>query len=51
MASGRRVGGAIRSLLIARSLLLESARVLRESLPMPALTYGSETMIWRIMTV
>ena len=37
--------------LIARSLLLESARVLHESLPMPALTYGSETMIWRIMTV
>ena len=38
MASGRRVAGAIKSLVNARSL--------HESLLMPALTYGSET-IWR----
>ena len=44
-ASGRRVAGAIRSLINARSLQLECARVLNESLMVPVLTYGSETMI------
>ena len=29
------------------SLQLECTRVLHESLPVPVLTYGSETMIWR----
>ena len=47
LASGRRVAGAIRSLVIARSLQLECARVLHDSLMVPVLTYGSETMIWR----
>ena len=47
VASGRRVAGAIRSLVNARSLQLECARVLHESLLVPVLTYGSETMIWR----
>ena len=47
VVSGRRVGGAIRCLVNARSLQLESARVFHESLPMPVLIYGSETMIWR----
>ena len=45
MASGRRVAGGIRSLVNARSLQLECARVLHESLLMPVLTYGSEIMI------
>ena len=45
VASGRRVAGAIRSLINARSLQLECARVLNESLMVPVLTYGSETMI------
>ena len=45
MASGRRVAGAIKSMVNARSLQLEWARVLHESLLMPVLTYGSETMI------
>ena len=31
----------------ARSLQLECARVLHESLLVPVLTYGSETVIWR----
>ena len=43
----RRVAGAIRSLVHARSLQLECARVLHESLLVLVLTYGSETMIWR----
>ena len=47
MASGRRVAGAIRSLVYARSLQLECARVLHESLLVPVLKYGSEIMIWR----
>ena len=45
--SERRVAGAIRSLVNARSLQLKWARVLHESLLVPVLTYGSETMIWR----
>ena len=47
VVSVRRVAGAIRSLVNARSLQLECARVLHESLLVPVLVYGSETMIWR----
>ena len=47
VASGRRVAGAIWSLVNAGSLQLECARVLHESLMVYVLTYGSETMIWR----
>ena len=47
VASGMRVAGAIRFLVNARSLQPESARVLHESLLVPVLTYGRETMIWR----
>ena len=47
MESGRRVAGAIRSLVNARSLQFECAMVLHESLLVPVLTCGSETMIWR----
>ena len=42
MASVRRVAGAIRSLVNSRSLQLECARVLNESLLVPVLMYGSE---------
>ena len=45
--SGKRVVGALRSLVNARSLHLECATVLDESLLVPVRTYGSETMIWR----
>ena len=44
VASGRRVAGAIRSLVNARSLQLECAKVLHESLLVPVLTYGSDTI-------
>ena len=47
VVSGRRVTDAIRSLVNAMSLQLECGRVLHESLLVPILTYGSETMIWR----
>ena len=47
VASGRTDAGAIRSVVNARSLQLERARVLHESLLVLVLTYGSETMIWR----
>ena len=47
-ASGRKVVGAFRSLVNCRSLQLECARILHESLLVPVLTYGSDdTMIWR----
>ena len=47
MVSGRRVAAATRSLVNARSLQLECARILHESLLVPVLMYGSETIIWR----
>ena len=45
--SGRRVVGAIRSLLNTTGLQFECATVLHDSLMVPVLTYGSETMIWK----
>ena len=45
MASGRRVAGAIRSLVNVRSLQLKYARVLHESLLVPVRMYGTETMM------
>ena len=47
VARRRRVAGAIRSLVNAKSLQLECAMVLHDSLLVPLLTYGNETMIWR----
>ena len=44
---GKRVEGAIRSMVNTRSLQLQCAMVLHESLLVPILTYGRETMIWR----
>ena len=40
-------GGAIRSLVNGKSLQVECAKVLYESLLVPVLTYGRDTMIWR----
>ena len=45
--SGRRIAGAIRSLVNARSLQLECTKFLHKSLLGPVLTYGNELMIWR----
>ena len=47
MARGRRIAGAIRSLINARGLKLECARGLHELVLMLVLMYGSETMMWR----
>ena len=47
VANGGRVAGAIRSLINARDLQLECARVLRETLLIPVLMYGSETVLWK----
>ena len=47
VASGRRVAGANRFLVNARSLQLECARVLQEALLVPIPIYGSETMLWK----
>ena len=45
--NGRSVAGAIRSLVDVRSLQLDCARVLYETLLVPFLMYGSETMKWK----
>ena len=47
VTSGRRVAGAIRSLVNTRSLQLECAIGLHELLLVSVLIYGSETMIWK----
>ena len=47
VASGRRVAGAIRSLVNARDLQLEFAMVLHETLLLPVLLNGCETIIWK----
>ena len=47
VVSGRRVAGAIRSLVNDMDLQLEFARVLHETLLMPVLMYDSETMLWK----
>ena len=47
VTSGRRVAGAIRSMVNARNLQLECARVLHETLFVPVLIYGSEAMLWK----
>ena len=41
------MAGAIRSLVNARDLQLQCAVVLHETLLVPALMYGSETMLWK----
>ena len=46
-ASERRVAGSIWSLVNAKDLQLECARVLHETLLVPVLTYDSETMLWK----
>ena len=45
MASGKRVAGAIRFLINARDMQLECARVLRETVFVPVLMHGCETML------
>ena len=47
VAYGRRVAAANRYLVHARGLQLEGARVLHESLLVPVLKDGSETMLWK----
>ena len=47
LASGKRVAGAIMSLVNATSLQLGCGMVLHESLLVPLMTYGSEPKIWR----
>ena len=46
---GRRVAGAIWSLINARNLQLECAKALGETLLVPVLMYGSETILWKDM--
>ena len=45
MASGRRVAGVIKTLVKARDLLLECARILHEILFLLVLMLGNETML------
>jgi len=46
VVNGRKVAGAIKSLVNVKGLSLECARVLHEGMLLPVLLYGSETMVW-----
>ena len=43
----RKVAGTIKSLVNTKDLQIECARVLHETLLVPVLTYGSDTMLWK----
>ena len=47
MVSRRRVAGAIRFLVNVRDLHLECARIVHDTLLVPVLMFGSETMLWK----
>ena len=47
VASGRRVSGTIRSLVNARDMQIQCARFLHETLVVPVLIYGGNTMFWK----
>ena len=47
VASGRKVAGAIRVLVNARSSQRQCAKVLHEGMFVSALMYWSETLVWR----
>ena len=47
VTSRKKVAGAISSLVNSNGLQLECDRVLHETLLMPVLIYGSETLIWK----
>ena len=47
VASGRRVAGAIKSLVNGKDLQLECAKVLHKTLLVPVLMYGSAKMFWK----
>ena len=48
VVSGKRVAGAIRSLVNPRDLQLECPRLFHETLLVPVLMYRSETMLWKV---
>ena len=47
VASRRTVAGAIRSLVNAKDLQVQCARVLHETWLVPVVMFGSETMLWQ----
>ena len=49
VVNGRKVAGAIKSLVDVKGLTLESARVLHEDVLLPVLMYSSETIVWNKM--
>ena len=44
--NGRKVAGAIKSLVDVKRLSLECASVLREGMLLPVLMYSSESRVW-----
>ena len=47
VASGMGIAGVLRSLISAKGLQLECARVVHKSLLVPVLMYGSEALVWK----
>src|SRR5678815_2783866 len=48
VVNGRKVDGAIKSLVDVKGLSLECTRVLHEGMLLPVLMYSSETMVWNM---
>src|SRR5678816_2320766 len=46
VVNGRKVAGAIKSLVDVKGLSLECAMVLHEGMFLPVLMYSSKTMVW-----
>jgi hypothetical protein len=46
VSNGRKVSGAIKLMVNVKGLSLKCAKVLHESMLVPVLMYGSETMVW-----
>ena len=46
VVNGRKMAGAIKSLVDAKGISLECARVLHDGMLLPVLMYSSETMVW-----
>src|SRR5678816_842231 len=46
VVNGRKMAGAIKSLVDVKGISLECARVLHDGMLLPVLMYSSETMVW-----
>src|SRR5678815_5002183 len=51
VVNGRKVAGAIKSLVNVKGLSIECARVLHDGMLLPVLMYSSGTMVWNLSLI